>query len=65
MPDCAFLPYAMGAGMVKRRSPPACMPATPTSQPEWGVMTWSNEAMDIRTLDNLALAKMERELMKR
>ena len=28
-----FLPYASAAGMVRRRSPPGIMPATPTSQP--------------------------------
>jgi hypothetical protein len=33
MPGSAFEPYASFAGIVRRRSLPACMPATPTSQP--------------------------------
>lgn len=33
IPGWDRLPYAIAGGMVINRSPPICMPATPTSQP--------------------------------
>jgi hypothetical protein len=37
-----FFPYASAAGIVRRRSPPGVMPATPTSQP---LMTWPTPSL--------------------